>query len=831
MAIHYLSLSFIITFFMLFYAKSSIAIDTLSSSEAISGNQTLVSAKRKFRLGFFTPGNSNNQYLGIWFDNIPNQTVVWVANRDNPINGSTGILKFGADGNLVIVDRTEQIFWSSNTTTLPVNNMLVQILDTGNLVLRDDRLQNNEFFLWQSFNYPSDALLAGMRIGWDEETGITRYLTAWQNSDSPASGSYTYSLDRGDAPQFVLRRGADKVFRSGHWNGIQFTGIFLSRNVVYLPNVVINSREVFYEYDLYNESTVTMFRLSSSGLMQRLVWSFSSSIWRVSITLPRDSCDRYNQCGPNTICNIAELQICSCLPGYNPRSPRDWDIFIRSGGCVRRDPLNCAAGDGFLQLVDMKMPDLIQYRISTESMTTDECRRECLRNCSCTAYSNPDSTGRKNGCLLWFEDLIDLRRLQQNGSEILYLRASSSDLPFMERRSNSSNKTTVVVAVSVSVAIGILLIVVCCFVWKKKQKFGGVYRESEPLHIRRKDVHEKDEESIDVCVYSWATIEEATDSFSHRNKIGEGGFGPVYKGILPDGQQIAVKRLSLKSSGQGANEFKNEVNLIAKLQHRNLVRLLGCCIHGDERMLVYEYMANGSLDTFIFGGNDKSRNNFLMWRRRFDIIVGIARGLLYLHRDSRLTIIHRDLKAGNVLLDVDMNPKISDFGTARAFGGDQSFSKTSRVIGTYGYMSPEYAIDGIFSVKSDVFSFGVLVLEIVSGQRNRNFHHSDHDLNLLGHAWTLLTEGRPHELLDPMLVDSLSMSEVVKCVQVGLLCVQHKVEDRPEMSSVLLMLDSVSIMLPQPKQPGFFLERSCDTTEYARTLMTCEVTNTLVVGR
>ncbi|KAM7500881.1 hypothetical protein LguiA_025295 [Lonicera macranthoides] len=827
MKIHTVSVFCNIIFLTLFHSKFSVAADSLSSSQSISGNTTLVSARGKFQLGFFSPTNSNNQYLGIWFNNIPNRTVVWVANRDNPFNESTGILRLGDDGNLILVDQTNRTAWSSNATqNLPVNNVVAQLLDTGNLVLRDERSGNDESFIWQSFDYPSDTLLAGMKIGWDIEIGLNRYLTSWENADNPSRGSFTYSLDIGVLPQFVLRRGPDKQFRSGMWNGVQFSGILLLPNLVYVPMVITNSRETYYEYGLYNDSIVTMFRLSDSGVMQRLVWNNSSLEWLVSVTLPRDRCDNYNQCGPNAVCNIGDLRSCSCLTGYVPRSPRDWDIFIRSGGCIRRDPLNCSTGEGFIELEDMKMPDLLRFWMSNTSMTMDECRRECLRNCSCTAYTNPNATAENSGCLLWFEDLTDLRILQQNGSEKLYLRVTASDL---QTRSNSNNKSKVLVAVTVSVAIGVLLFVASCIIWKRRLIFGMCLKGTNS-DIPAKDFQEKDDENIDLSIFSRATIEEATDYFSFSNKIGEGGFGPVYKGLLTSGPEIAVKRLS-QTSGQGVNEFKNEVTLIAKLQHRNLVRLLGCCIQGEERMLVYEYMPNGSLDSFIFGGIDRSRNNFLVWRRRFDIIVGIARGLLYLHRDSRLRIIHRDLKASNVLLDSDMNPKISDFGTARAFGGDQSLAKTMRVIGTYGYMSPEYAIDGIFSTKSDVFSFGVLVLEIVSGKRNRQFHHPAHDLNLLGHAWKLWTEGKAFELMDPVMVDSLSVSEVVKCVQVGLLCVQQRAEDRPEMSSVLLMLDSVSVMLPQPTQPGFFTGRSCETTEYGGTLATNEATNTLVEGR
>ncbi|XP_028079811.1 G-type lectin S-receptor-like serine/threonine-protein kinase At4g03230 isoform X2 [Camellia sinensis] len=239
---------------------------------------------------------------------------------------------------------------------------------------------------------------------------------------------------------------------------------------------------------------------------------------------------------------------------------------------------------------------------------------------------------------------------------------------------------------------------------------------------------EEDKKGIDVPVFDLESILEATNYFSDENKLGQGGFGPVYKGNFPGGQEIAIKRLSTHS-GQGLEEFKNEVILIAKLQHRNLVRLLGYCIEGDEKILLYEYMPNKSLDTFIF---DQTLCLSLDWKKRFDIILGIARGLLYLHQDSRLRIIHRDLKTSNILLDEEMNPKISDFGLARIVKGEETEANTIRIVGTYGYMSPEYALDGMFSAKSDVFSFRVIVLEIVSGKRNTGFYQSKEALNLLG---------------------------------------------------------------------------------------------------
>ncbi|XP_056173186.1 G-type lectin S-receptor-like serine/threonine-protein kinase SD1-1 [Syzygium oleosum] len=321
---------------------------------------------------------------------------------------------------------------------------------------------------------------------------------------------------------------------------------------------------------------------------------------------------------------------------------------------------------------------------------------------------------------------------------------------------------------------------------------------------RRIGIGDITKEDIDLPLYDLAAIVSATNNFSDDNVIGTGGFGPVYKRNLQTGQLAAVKRLS-RSSGQGLEEFKTEVLLIARLQHRNIVGLLGCCIEGEERILLYEYMDNKSLNYFIF---DQEHSLLLTWQRRFDIVVGIARGLVYLHHDSKLQVIHRDLKTSNILLDGDLNPKISDFGLARIFGANEKEARIERVIGTHGYMAPEYALDGKFSLKSDIYSFGVLLLEIISGKRNRGFSHPSHHHNLLGHAWLLWGEGRALEIMDECPHNSFDKTQVERCIQVGLLCVQKFPEDRPVMSSAICMIVNCGLILPEPKEPSYFMERN-----------------------
>lgn len=304
--------------------------------------------------------------------------------------------------------------------------------------------------------------------------------------------------------------------------------------------------------------------------------------------------------------------------------------------------------------------------------------------------------------------------------------------------------------------------------------------------------------------HDFATVQAATNNFSDENKLGQGGFGPVYKGQLPSGQDVAVKRLS-SSSGQGDSEFENEVLLVAKLQHRNLVRLIGFCLKGKERLLIYEFVPNASLDQFIF---DPIKSAQLNWERRYRIIGGIARGLLYLHEDSQLRVIHRDLKPSNILLDAEMNPKIADFGMAKLSEVDGIHETTGKVVGTFGYMAPEYAKYGQFSIKTDVYSFGVLVLEIVSGQKNNSRRHGDeYPLNLLTLASENWREGTLQSIVDPNLREA-STAEILRCIHISLLCVQENELLRPTMGSIVLMLTSESATLPTPSETAFSIGTS-----------------------
>ncbi|XP_031390717.1 G-type lectin S-receptor-like serine/threonine-protein kinase At4g27290 isoform X3 [Punica granatum] len=784
-----------------------VCMDSLNQSQSMSEGETLISARGKFQLGFFSTDNSSNRYLGIWFYNIPSKTIVWVANRNKPINGSLGLLKI-EHGTLVIQDNSGRAYWSSNPRSLSSRSTTTKLLDSGNLVLKYD---NSESYLWQSFDDPTDTMLAGMKLGWDFKDGMEWQLTSWKSAEDPFPGHFSYRMDPRGFPQLKLLEDKITRFRSHP----RFGSTHTSFDSVITSIFVYGSQQAYFSYDLHDQNSLLRFLINCTGKLQHYKWNTQTLDWTLLIESPSDSCDEYAKCGPNAVCVIVNaVRICECLPGYVSKSaegPDKLDPWY-SGGCTTKSPFNCSGPEGFKRVKRVKLPDLVLFEMNT-SMTLKECENMCLRNCTCTAYAHIFESRDKKGCGFWFGDLLDIRiSYSEYEARELFVRVVASEL-----EGNSKRWKGVVVAAAVILSISSTIF--CLWASWRRRRGQGV----------RLDDHAGEEEKFELPMFGVAMISRATNNFSHFNKIGQGGFGPVYK--LQNGQEIAVKRLS-ETSRQGLNEFKNEVVLIAKLQHRNLVKLLGCCIEGQERMLVYEYMPNGSLDSFVFTGT--TGGSYLLWRTKFNIIIGVAKGLLYLHQDSRLTIIHRDLKASNVLLDSKMNPKISDFGMARTFGEDQFLEKTKRIVGTYGYMSPEYVVDGIFSIKSDVFSFGVLVLEIVCGKRNREFHHPDHNFNLLGHTWNLWVEGNAHELIHEWMEDSFPLSEVMRCIQVGLLCVQRCPEDRPTMSSVLLMLDSESMRLPQPKEPGFYLERIPNGKDFimdGSEKTAKEITVTLLEGR
>ncbi|XP_078438550.1 putative LRR receptor-like serine/threonine-protein kinase At1g56130 [Wolffia australiana] len=372
----------------------------------------------------------------------------------------------------------------------------------------------------------------------------------------------------------------------------------------------------------------------------------------------------------------------------------------------------------------------------------------------------------------------------------------------------SKSKTGLIVGIVVGIsALFLVAGVVVCF-----------------IRARRRRLSEPDDEDLKAIsatadIFSYSELKAATHDFSAENKLGEGGFGPVFKGTLADGKEVAVKQLSVRSR-QGKQEFVAEIATISAVQHRSLVKLFGCCVEGEHRLLVYEYLPNGSLDHILFGEGKKK--HFLDWPAQMKFCVGTARGLAYLHEESRARIVHRDIKAANILLDADLNPKISDFGLAKLYD-DKMTHISTRIAGTRGYMAPEYALRGHLTEKVDVYSFGVLALEIISGRLNADTSFAPDKIFLLDLAWRLHDSGQDLELMDPALTD-YDEEEAKAMIGVALLCTQSALTQRPSMSRVVAMLTGDVAVGKVVSKPGYINE--WQFSEVSTTYGSSEVPNT-----
>ncbi|KAK9116155.1 hypothetical protein Sjap_015102 [Stephania japonica] len=792
--------------------------DTLKQCQSLNTTQTIVSANGIFELGFFSPGKSQNFYLGIWFrsNRLENRVVVWVANRENPFKSTFCSLSINREGNLAISNGGEvSLSFTSLANTSSATS--ATLLDDGNFVLRENN--NSNVVLWQSFDHPSDTLLPGMKLGHDVKTGQTWSLTSWVSSEDPSPGSFSFNLKQNS--ELSITKDSQEYWTIGE--------SILRGNFSNFSYVSDDENGTYFKFGRGNNtSLITRLVMDSLGKLNQYLWlegesqlygEYGVGRWSLIWQQPKPTCDVYALCGSFGACNSMENPNCNCLPGFQPNSLTDWRKQDWSSGCVRKTPLQCGSKDRFLLMENVTIP---MYLISLVGLNVVGCELECLKKCSCSAYVYD---GRE--CTLFMGELLNI--VQNGGGEIeLFIRVAASEIEKINGDmilfSNSRDKREIALITTLPVTFIMLILgIFAFFLWRKKLKQGGKKETgldllsfdfstktravNSELSCKNESANGEKKWEAELPFFSFSSISVATDNFSDANKLGQGGFGLVYKGKLLNGQEVAIKRLS-RGSRQGLEELKNEATLIAKLQHRNLVRLLGCCIEDEEKILIYEYMPNKSLDFFIFDAKNKS---ILDWEKRVYIIDGIAQGLFYLHQHSRLRIIHRDLKASNILLDNQMNAKISDFGMARIFGGNELQANTSRVVGTYGYMSPEYVMEGLFSIKSDVFSFGVLLIEILSSKRNTTYDYAD-SLTLLGHAWNLWNCDKGHELIDPILLDSSSFSKALRYINVGLLCVQEVASDRPTMSDVVTMLSNEVTALPLPKQPAFCTRSNVEKT-------------------
>ncbi|KAF7019348.1 hypothetical protein CFC21_032530 [Triticum aestivum] len=605
-------------FILLFLFPFSKSDDQLTQGKPLSPGDILISKDGVFALGFFSPANSNKSlYVGIWFYNIPesSRAIVWVANRDNPATtASPAALAISVKSDLVLSDSGGHTLWmtKNNVTADEDARASAVLLDTGNLVLRSP----NGTVIWQSFDHPTDTILPGMRFLLSYKGRVMGRLVAWKGPDDPSVGDFSFGLDPDLGMQIVTWHGAKLYCRISVWNGASVSGGTYpgnSSSVVY--QTIVNTGDRFYlMYSISDDSPYARIMLDYTGTMSLLTWNSYSSSWIATSERPSGGYGVYGSCGPFGYSDFTgATPTCQCLDGFEP------DPMNSSRVCRRVEALKCGSKNHFLRLSGMKVPDRFLH---IRNRSFDQCAAECSRNCSCTAYayanlSSAGTLGDQTRCLVWTGELVDTWKTNNYG-ENLYIRLGDSPA--------AVHKNSNLVKILPPVVACLLLLTCIALVWKWVRRKKEIKKKLMLRYLSASS--ELGGKNSDFPFVSFEDIVAATDNFSDSNMLGMGGFGKVYKGILEDDKEVAIKRL-----GSGS-------------------------------------------------GQDNTRKDVLDWLTRFKIIKGVARGLLYLHQDSRLTIIHRDLKASNILLDNEMNPKISDFGMARIFGGNQQQGNTIRVVGT-----------------------------------------------------------------------------------------------------------------------------------------------------
>ncbi|KAL8506031.1 hypothetical protein ACS0TY_017041 [Phlomoides rotata] len=466
------------------FLKLSFGVDTLVPNQTISIGKTLISHNQDFEMGFFSPGNSKNSFLGIWYKNTPD-VVVWVANRNNPISDSHGV-SFSISGNgTLAIRRNGSIIWSANPSGAASSNPILQLLDTGNLVLVNETMEEGGY-IWQSFDYPTDTMLPGMKLVDDPDDGVVTYLTSWRSWDDPSPGDFIATIESQGLPDLVIYRGKTKIFRLGKWNGLHFGGFPRFPSKIFKPELVFRGERLISMSRAHDGSILRRSTIDTTGVAYSYTMNARKDKWNVAYRIPGDQCEEYGLCGPNGFCSFDKPIRCQCLMGFAPKFPKEWDLQDWSGGCTRITPLNCKSGDGFQEVRGVKYPDMLEFWLNT-SMSLDECKAECLKYCNCTACANPYITNGGSGCMMWFGDLIDMRHLPgADSKQNTHVRLPVSELVDDSSPDLDKEKKRPTMLILVSIATGVIIsgcINGGAFMMRrpKKQAIRSNNRDIEPL--------------------------------------------------------------------------------------------------------------------------------------------------------------------------------------------------------------------------------------------------------------------------------------------------------------------------------------------------------------
>ncbi|KAI5017298.1 hypothetical protein ZWY2020_037845 [Hordeum vulgare] len=689
-----------------------------------------------------------------------------------PTPTSTPQLRISSDSNLVIavdhvVTGTESLVWSTHivnrTQTTSTTTTLV-LLNSGNLVLLPKN-STQEMPSWQSFDDPTDAVLPGAKLGWDKVTGLSNTIISKKSLINPGLGSYSVGLE-GAMGMVLKRQNNPSVVYWQFVSSTTSTLVPIIQSLVDLdprikglvnPTYVDNNREEYYMYTSPDESPPLFVSLDTSGQIKMMFWSQARQTWETIGANPDGPCMTPATCGPFALCNNKAHMLCECMEASLRSLHRIRSLMIEQADaseihhCIQK---TCSL---IAQVTLPYKPQLIVL-----ASTKKKCEEACLSSCSCTAYSfNNDK------CSVWYGELLSVNMndgIDFTAEDVLYIRLAAKDLSFRKN--------------------------------KRKPHFGVKFKWC---------VHGNHDSGGGIMAFRFTDLVRATKNFSE--KLGGGGFGSVYKGVLNDSTSIAVKRLD--RACQGEKQFRAEVSSVGLIQHINIVKLIGFCSEGDKRLLVYEHMPNGSLDGHLFKKSN-ANGDILNWNTRFQITLGIARGLSYLHQSCRQCIIHCDIKPENILLDASFVPKIADFGLAALVGRDFSRILTT-FRGTVGYLAPEWLSGNAITPKIDVYSFGMVLLEIISGTRNSSGNtRNNYSAKFFPvQAIYKLHGGDVQSLVDPNLHGDFNLEEVERVCKVACWCIQDNEFDRPTMGEMVRVLEGLQEidMPPMPRQLAAMTEQ------------------------
>ncbi|KAF3333587.1 putative receptor protein kinase ZmPK1 [Carex littledalei] len=766
------------------YKGSSLLVED-SSALLISPNGT-------FTCGFREVGN-NSFTFSIWFSKSANRTVVWSANPSRPVNGIGSSVVLRKEGNMVLIDHDGEIIWSTNTNTPKVSH--AEILETGNLVVVD----YNSDKLWQSFGYPTDTLLPSQPI-----TQSTKLVSANISQNSSSYYSFEFS-DYGILSLFYVGLEVKSIYfpdsDTNRWNNNRFYFNSTQKGFLDDKGQFLSSDNFAFQASDYGSMIKRRLTLDSDGILRLYSLDESEGSWTISYQVLAQPCKTNGLCGNNGICQYTPVPSCSCPPGYKMSDTSDW-----RKGCKKKFRLIC--GDK-MQMVSLPHTDFpgSDYNY-TMYISSEDCQDRCLRDCSCVAVAYhqaygicylksqlyngltaPDSV--QGTIFLKLPQFINVTneyipqsswfytpkapKLSCNVKEVW---ANFSDIDF---KSQGLGKLVYLYGfVAAFFVIEVLFIALgCLFICRK---------EGEPIEVLEGYKAISDQ----FRRYTYKEVVKATKNF--RDELGRGASGVVYKGTLNDERSVAVKKLEYMT--QGEEEFQAELSVIGRIYHMNLVRIWGFCSGGAHRILISEHIENGSLDKMLFSEEDDGK--LLGWKQRYKIAIGVAKGLAYLHHECLEWVIHCDMKPENILLDTNLEPKITDFGMVKFLHRGGSRTKVSGIRGTRGYIAPEWAYNLPITAKVDVYSFGVVLLELVTGVRVSNMviDGEEEELGvrrLVEVIWEKLKRDEYwiYQLVDARLEGCFDRAQAEAMLELATICVEEEPDKRPKMSYVLQILLSL----------------------------------------